>query len=580
MNHSKARSPCMRPWRGRRFRGGVTIHGAALWIFALGFPSFGFAGDEGSDLLARELKQDVVLRALVDEQRRCHEGLALPGLPSPYFIEYALIDGQTFQVMAELGSISSRNDFRTRRLRADVRVGSYQLDNGNFRGSGGGSGEVPVPIEDDYTAIRQAAWWSSDRQYKSSVETLAEKKAFMASRIMDDKPDDFSREEPTVSLEDRIALAVEREALEQLAAQLSGTFREFPELKETSVTVLGVAGHKYLVNTEGTRIRSSVRRYSIWMTARTQAEDGMELQSGVQHEVRRFALLPPPAELVQQARDMAAELIAVSRAPVLAAYSGPVLFEPEAAASFFARHLGGRFSGGQRPVGTRANPDDFSNKLNRRILPRFATIIDDPTLETISGVGAMGHYRFDDQGVSAQRVILVEGGRLLNLLMSRNPSKEFSKSNGHGRGNFAPRAAVGSLIVSSSQPASDEALRKELIDSFLDEGLEFGIRVAALGSVGGGGRGGDGGGSPLVMYKVFPDGREERVRGAEFARVDLKAFKRILAFGERSHVLNFVGVAGQTVVAPAMLFEELDLARIDRDFTRPPILAPPLARKE
>jgi TldD protein len=579
MNLAVAGQPGMRPLRPFRRRIWATNYVAAIRILSFGFPSIVFAGGDGSDPLSRELEQDVVLRALVDEQRRCHKGLAMPGLPSPYFIEYALIDGQTFQVMAELGSISSRNDYRTRRLRADVRVGSYQLDNGNFRGSGGGSGEVPVPIEDDYTAIRQAAWWSSDRQYKASVETLAEKKAFMASRIMDEKPDDFSREEPTVSLDDRIALTVEREALEQLASQLSGTFREFPELKETSVTVLGVAGHKYLVNTEGTRIRTSVRRYSIWMTARTQAEDGMELQSAVQHEVRRFASLPPRSELVQQARDMAEQLIGVSRAPVLAAYSGPVLFEPEAAANFFARHLGGRFNGGQRPVGTRANPDDFANKLNRRILPRFAAVVDDPTQETVFGVGAMGHYRFDDQGVPAQRVTLVEGGRLLNLLMSRNPSREFPKSNGHGRGNFAPRASVGSLVVSGSQPASDEALRKELIDSFLDEGLEFGIRIAALGSVGGGGRGGDGGGSPLVMFKVFPDGREELVRGAEFARVDLKAFKRILAFGERAHVLNFVGVAGQTVAAPAMLFEELDLARIDRDFTKPPILAPPLARQ-
>jgi hypothetical protein len=35
---------------------------------------------------------------------------------------------------------------------------------------------------------------------------------------------------------------------------------------------------------------------------------------------------------------------------------------------------------------------------------------------------------------------------------------------------------------------------------------------------------------------------------------------------------------GQTVAAPAMLFEELDLAKVDRDFDKPPILPSPLER--
>jgi hypothetical protein len=34
----------------------------------------------------------------------------------------------------------------------------------------------------------------------------------------------------------------------------------------------------------------------------------------------------------------------------------------------------------------------------------------------------------------------------------------------------------------------------------------------------------------------------------------------------------------ETVAAPAMLFEELDLAKIDLDFDKPPILQTPLAR--
>ena len=81
------------------------------------------------------------------------------------------------------------------------------------------------------------------------------------------------------------------------------------------------------------------------------------------------------------------------------------------------------------------------------------------------------------------------------------------------------------------------------------------------------------------MYKVFPDGREELVRGAQIAQVSLQAFKRLLAAGNEPYVLNTSGRSGgATLVAPAMLFEELDLTKIDQDFDKPPILTTPLAR--
>jgi len=538
------------------------------------------------DALTRELQRDVVLRALVDEQERNRTGLSMPDLPSPYFIEYGLTDARSFQVVAELGAVTARNDARNRRMRADVRVGSYELDNTNFRGAGfggfgGGFGDASLPTDDDYNALRQRVWWASDRRYKEVVESYAEKKAFMESRVIDDKANDFSREEPTIHFDGPIPLQVESELLEQLAIRLSAVFREFLDLKESSVTLVGVAGQKYLVNTEGTRLRTSLRRYSISAVAKVQADDGMELSSAVQLEVRRYEKLPTLEELSKQVREMANQLLAVRKAPLLEAYSGPVLFEAEAAAGLFLRLFGNRFAGGQRPVGSRANPDDFANKLNKRILPRFVQVVDDPTLEVLEGATIMGHYDFDDQAVRARSVRLVENGRLLSLLMSRNPSKEFSRSTGHGRGLFAPRAMAGCMVVSGSQPLAPSALRQELNESCQDEGLEFGIRIAAMGTVGTG-RGGPegGGGAPLLIYKVFSDGREELVRGAELARVDMKAFKRILALGDTPHVLNVVSVAAQTVAAPAMLFEELDLAKIDRDFERPPILPPPLARAQ
>jgi hypothetical protein len=570
---------------------GIALLAASLWL----------APVRADDIVQQEMVRDVVLRALVNELERSQGGLKLEDLERPYFIEYGLLDYAGAYVSAELGAVTGRNENRGRSLRTDVRVGSYQLDNSNFAAGGyggfggfgsGGMFGAALPIEDDYNAVRQAIWWTTDRDYKDVAETLVKKKAFMESKVIEDKPPDFSREPAAVYFEDRLDVKLDLAGLEALATGLSEVFRDYPDIQDSDVSVSGYGGNKYLVNTEGSRLRLSGMRFSVSVRATVQAEDGMKLSDSLSVYGRKLDELPPRAELVQRCRKLAERLIAVKNAPLLTSYTGPVLFDAEAATTIFWRRFGSAFGGGQRPVGSRSDPEDFANKLNKRILPRFLNVVDDPAPEVIAGLPAIGQYVYDDQGVKAQRVSLVEAGRLKALLMSRNPSKEFGQSNGHGRGMYGARASIGCLIV-TADPASDaEGLKQELLDACADEGLEYGLRVCALGNVGDGGSGGYGGyggmgygggwggGSPLVMYKVYPDGREELVRGAEFARVDLKAFKRILAAGDTPYVLNTAGgVEGQTIVAPAMVFEELDLAKIDRDFDKPPILPTPLARE-
>ncbi|MHC4066042.1 MAG: metallopeptidase TldD-related protein [Planctomycetota bacterium] len=546
--------------------------------------------------LEQAMKQDVVLRALVDELERGKVGLELEDLERPYFIEYGLQDVAAASVSAALGAVTRHNEMRSRSLRTDLRVGSYELDNTNFGGASsdfsfgrgfGGMGGAAIPIEGDYYAIRQAIWWATDRGYKGAVEDFVKKIAFMETKLIEDKPEDFSREAPAVYVEDRIDPAVDLQPLEEMAVTLSAIFREYPDVQQSGVNISGGAGNKYLVNVEGTRLRISGQRFALSVSATVQADDGMKLSDSFSLHGRKLDELGSREQLEQRCRQMAEQLIKVKDAPTLESYTGPVLFEAKPAAALFSGRFARRFAGGQREVGSRTSPDDFENKLKKRILPRFMSVVDDPTRETIAGRPAMGHYLYDDQGVKARPVTLVEDGRLQALLMSRNPSKESKESTGHGRGAYSPRAAAGCLIVTAEDGADSETLKEELLEACQDEDLEYGIRIAALGSGGGGGRygryararGGGGAGTPLAIYKVYPDGREELVRGAQIAGFDLKTFKRMLAAGSEPYVMNRgAGSQGRTVVAPAMLFEELDLAKIDQDFDKPPILPTPLAR--
>ena len=546
--------------------------------------------------VASETKQDVVLRALVDELERGKVGLKLEDLARPYFIEYGLVDVAGAWVSATLGTVTRSNEMRSRNLRTDLRVGSYELDNTNFRdgygGSyfGGGFGGVAIPIEDDYYAIRQAIWWASDRGYKNAVETFEKKKAFMETKLIEDKPEDFSRQAPAIYFEELAAPVVKVGRLKEMAIALSAIFREYPAVQSSGVNLGGGSGNKYLVNSEGTRLRTSRARFTLSVNATVQADDGMKLSDSFSVQGREFEELGAVDELKQRCHQMAERLIKLKDAPILESYTGPVLFDAEPAASIFSSQFANRFTGGQRQVGSRTSPDDFEKKLKKRILPRFVSVVDDPTQKTIAGKPVMGHYLYDDQGVKARPVTLVEQGRLQALVMSRNPSKEFKESTGHGRGAYRLRASIGCLIVTATDGAEAASLRQKLLEACQDEDLEYGIRIAALGSTGDGGRYGRyagyagafdprGGSTPLAIYKVYPDGREELVRGAQIARFDLKAFKRILAAGDEPYVLNRGGRSGgRTVVAPAMLFEELDLADIDQDFDKPPILTGPLAR--
>lgn len=539
------------------------------------------------EVLDKALNDDVVLRATVDELERSTQELSIPGLPKPYFIEFFVQDQMRSYVDARLGSVGRQTHRRDRSIRTDVRVGSYELDNSNYQNPSGGFGGggidgADMPIEDDYHAIRQAIWWVADRDYKQVVEDLEAKKAFMASKIIESKPSDWSRETPTVHLANRIALSAENDSWKDLVIRLSAIFKDFPGVLESSVSADYGVENRYLVNSEGTRMRTPARSFTLAISATVQAADGMRLTGSSSVVAADPGSLPKIEELESQCRELAQQLEQVKRAPVLESYAGPVLFDPEAAAAIFATRFAGQFAGGQRPVGSRTNPDDFANKLNRRVLPTFLNVVDDPTLKQFEGQPLLSHYEFDDQAVAGRPLTLIEAGRLKALLMSRNPSKEFANSTGHGRGTVMPRAVVSTMLVTATPANTVEQMKQELIESALDEGLEFGLRVTALGNVGGGGgsgfmsRASQGGSSPLVMYKVFPDGREELVRGADISRIDLRAFKRILAAGDAPFIFQSGGATPRTVICPSLLFEELDLAKIDRDFDRPPILDSPL----
>jgi predicted Zn-dependent protease len=281
---------------------------------------------------------------------------------------------------------------------------------------------------------------------------------------------------------------------------------------------------------------------------------------------------------------MRKELEGLVAAPINDPIVGPALLTGRAAAVFFHEVFGHRAEGHRQKDVTEGQT--FSKKVGEQILPSFLSIADDTTLKKLGTQDLLGYYQYDDEGVPAQRVVLVDHGILKNFEMSRSPLTGFPNSNGHGRRQLGatPVSRQGNLIVTSSKMVSNAELRAQLIELIKAQGKPYGLLIDDIA----GGFTFTGRGQPqafqvlpLVVYKVFPDGRpDELVRGVDIVGTPLAALTKIVATGDTPEVFNgYCGAESGSVpvsaASPAILTSELEVQKKESSTDRPPILPPP-----
>jgi TldD protein len=272
------------------------------------------------------------------------------------------------------------------------------------------------------------------------------------------------------------------------------------------------------------------------------------------------------------------------KAPLVEPFAGPAMLTGRASAVFFHEVFGHRSEGfRQKDIN---EGQTFARKVGEPILPDFITIVDDPTQAKLGSSILLGNYPFDDEGVAAQRVTLVDKGILRNFEMSRQPIVGFPQSNGHGRRQvgLAPVSRQGNLIVQSSKMVTNAELRRMLIAEVKRQGKQFGLLIDDIA----GGFTFTGRGQPqafqvqpLVVYEVFADGRPDMlVRGVDIVGTPLVSLTKIMATGDTPEVFNgYCGAKSGSVpvaaAAPAMLISEMEVQKKQTSTDRPPILPPP-----
>lgn len=571
---------------------------------------------------------DQTLRAMRDELSRSKERLRIPDHEAPFYIEYRLLDLDVRTITAQFGALLQSSTTRNRFMRVGIRVGDYKLDSSNFltdeafRGFIGSTGTVG--IDRDYDSLRQDLWLATDQAYKEALDALARKRGFLRSLARPSDIDDFSREQPVRQIDLRLEPDWTSRNWDDEARAASAALRVFPELYSSRVTYRLIYVTSYLMNSEGTEIRTSRSLAAIEASLETQADDGMPLH----HYYSAYTVRPadlPSADVVKKELERTGHELAMLRAaPPASDYVGPVLFEPSAAGALLAQVLAPSISGARPPLSMLPVYDqilermggrsEWSSRLNSRVLPQGVSLVDDPAAKEFQGKPLIGQYDVDEDGVRGQRVALVEDGTLHSLLMSRRPGPDFNHSNGHGRSGYLqePHPLMSNLFFSSSEGVSPADLRKKFLDACKAAGRPWCLIVKQmdnpavaihhqdeLSDVIGGLAAGAATGErlPLLLYRVnVNDGREELVRGARLTGVTLRSMRNLLAVGNdptaysyfQSLVSGFAGTSlgafgsadsgvPSVVIAPSLLFEEVEVRGARGEPRRLPLLsAPPL----
>ncbi len=500
---------------------------------------------------------DPVLQAMREELDRSKSHLKMDNVPAPYYIEYRLSDVEQYDAEAAFGALREEDRVHQRIVRVVVRVGDYKQD--SYYGPGVGIATLG-PIDNDATTLRWQLWSATDSAYKAASEALAMKRAALRQYTADQPFDDFAHAPPLESISPLVKLEFDPRPLRDSLEKATALFRNDLKLESLTASARFRAVNQYFVNSEGTVTRDGYAVYLLTEDGSTQAADGMRLERSPYFTAASLKELPTPEQLQANTAKMLDTLKALRDAPVVDEdYRGPVLFSADAASDIFNGMVGGNVLGKRpRPGESARTTGDYASNYKSRVLPVFLSVEDDPTLKTFAGKTLIGSYDADDEGVRAVKVPVVVDGLLVNYLLGREPIRDFPESNGHGRAAPGQLASpnIGNLIVKSKQALSPQQLKQKLIDICRQENKAFGYYVETLG-------GSDY--EPRLLYRLYEnDGHQELVRGAVFDELDSRALRNdLLAAGNDSLVGNREGTVPTTIIAPSVLFDDLEVKRTD-----------------
>jgi TldD protein len=611
----------------REFMSDAGLFGLAV-LAGAGLPMRAFAGAPEPAIPSAPSE----IEAMIDELERGITELRLPDADPPYAASLSASRIDSLVIDGSYGGVSIDLLSREASASVGVYVGSRERDNTNYYGGGNLEPAFQLPAECDIAATRKRLWLGMDLSYRAA--SAAYKAKLNAIDRLADKnlPADhgpwpasivklgWSKSPDQICDPDLTPPNFDRAGLRQLAADLSGRFKDHPKVDNGDVIIhlqrshgLGIACDREGEGPVQVRrvLGGSQDRAILGVVADVQAEDGMQLDHGL---VLQFTSLPSAAEIREQATALTdqvlRELEELLAAPMIDEdYDGPLLLSPLAAAQLLAATIPAHASGDPPPLSDYGRllelEPHWQDELGKAVMPEFIDIVDDPL-----AAGA-GHYELDAQGVPAQRIELVRQGILHTLLMANQPNAKIAQSNGHARASGSGVGpSISNLTLSSRKKGlSQAALEKDLLARAREDGYDFAYVIESLRDgrvLGAAPR--DGASMytsgrkvslplPGRVFKIDAKGQRTQVRGAMLAPMSMRVLRRIRAVGDKPQTqvmalapglfggftdIGLHGMLSQTVdtqiTTPALLIDGLELVVERGEHERLPILDHPLRR--
>lgn len=508
--------------------------------------------------------------------------------PPVYYMAYTYIDSVERFFRAAYGGVAIQQQETWRALDVLVRVGSPTLDNTRTLKQGNNNYSIVLKdmpsLEGDPSAFTAAVWRTTQLAVEQAQQDFGRVQAdvLAASKRMDDSPD-FAF--PVVDSYCRTAdpATFDWAKIENMLLEASRLVEGNPFVLHSDFSLTFEGGHRYFVDSRGTRLKTPIIDFRLSYSVEGKTADGLQISRGKFYNIVDANGVPSKEILFADVEQSLKELEALYKAPLAEPITAPAILKNQAMGVFVHEVLGHRMEGHRQKEDSFGRT--FTSKLGQQVTVPFISVVDDPTLSSFKEQPLRGFYEYDEEGVKAEPVVMVDNGVLKNFLMSTSPIEGFSRSNGHGRRAWGrrPVARMGNTRVIASETVSYNKLEEMLLEEIKKQGKPYGFIIEDL----------SGGFTmtdtdspqvfklePKLVYRVYPDGRKEVVRGADLVGTPLVSFAQILAAADDDNVFNgncgaesgWVPVAA---IAPSVLFKTLEIEHTAKSAVKPPMLPPP-----
>lgn len=533
-------------------------------------------------LCAATLPDNMYFRAMNDEMKRTQKELRVKGSPKPFFTAYKVAYSTAQRFSAQFGA--PYDSFALPQTNLEAAVYIYAGDGKNNSSGFVNDAYYYNPTSTDtiplsYDGLRRFLWRLTDLAYVEASNSYEKKEAYKRQKNIKDNLPDFSKSPKASYVKDIPAFpTLDVKQYQQAVNDLSLLGKQLPYLEHFRVTLDVSQQDIFFLDSEGDFYQYSVPSvyFSLSAALRNQAgytenvSDTVPLVWG--KDLDRDFMLEKTQQFLTRLQDTYA---AKKPEP----YLGPVLLEPKAAGGFFyylfvrnANHSKSLLSAQAETDGTAGQ---FKDKLGMRVMSNLLDVYDRPQEAFYKGQPLQGFMPVDDEGVLAQELQLVQGGKLLTLPTVRSPIEGQKQSNGHARmsGETYPRAALSNVFFEPKQPLGEQEMEEKLLQRCRDLELDYCYILPRFPALGGGQ------GELSFAWRIYSkDGHKEPVYGLRLTGVTTRSLRDILAAGDDVEVSYFVDGntrVASSVVAPSLVVDEIEILPTQRKPDRAPFVPLP-----